>query len=85
MHIWTILFIIFFILSVVGLWKIFEKAGYPGWKILVPFYNFYIWLKIVKKPLWWFIFILIPFINVFMVLLLTGLIYILKKGVLNWR
>lgn len=68
--VWTVLFIIFSLLSLVGLWKIFEKAGQPGWYVLVPFFNFYIWLKIVKKPLWWYIFLLIPFINVFMILLL---------------
>jgi len=53
------------------LWKLFEKAGQKGWIALVPFYNFYIWLKIIKKPLWWYIFILTPFINVFMILLMV--------------
>lgn len=62
---------IFLILSVAGLWKIFEKAGQPGWKAVVPFLNFYIWLKIIKKPLWWYVFILVPFINVFVLLLMV--------------
>ncbi len=65
-----ILSILFILVSIVGLWKIFEKAGEPGWKILVPFYNFYVWLKIIKKPLWWYIFLLIPFINVFTILIM---------------
>ena len=63
--------IIFLILSIAGLWKIFEKAGEAGWMAVVPFLNFYIWLKIIKKPLWWFIFILMPFINVFVILLMV--------------
>ena len=70
MSIYSILFIIFSILSIIGLWKLFEKAGHPGWTVLIPFYNFYVWLKIINKPLWWYIFILIPFINVFMLLLM---------------
>ncbi len=70
MNFFLILSFVFLICSVVGLWKIFIKAGYPGWTILVPFYNFYIWLKIIKKPLWWYIFLLIPFINVFTILLM---------------
>ena len=70
MSIFAILFLLTLISSIIGLFKIFEKAGYTGWYILIPFYNFYIWLKIIKKPLWWYIFILIPFINVFMVLLM---------------
>jgi signal peptidase I len=70
MSIYLILTIVFFILSLAGLWKIFEKAGFPGWTVLVPFYNFYIWLKIINKPLWWYIFILTPFINVFTIMLM---------------
>jgi signal peptidase I len=51
-------------------WPIFEKAGHPGWKTAVPFYNLYIWLIIINKPMWWYIFLIIPFINVFMVMLM---------------
>ena len=71
MSIYAILTILFFILSLVSLWKLFEKAGSPGWVVLIPFYNFYIWLKIINKPLWWYIFILIPFINVFTIMLMV--------------
>ncbi len=48
----------------------FEKAAYPGWIVLIPFYNFYIWLKIIKKPMWWYLFIIIPFIQVFTIMLM---------------
>lgn len=71
MSIYMILTLSFFIASVAGLWKIFEKAGYQGWMAVVPFYNFYIWLKIIKKPLWWYLFILVPYINVFTLLLMV--------------
>lgn len=70
MSFWGILFLLFFVLTIVGLWKLFEKAGRKGWEVLVPFYNFYIWLKLIKKPLWWYIFIIIPFINVFTIMLM---------------
>ncbi len=70
MSLFLIVSLLFLIASLAGLYRIFEKAGYPGWAVLVPFYNFYIWLKIIKKPLWWYIFLLIPFINVFTVLLM---------------
>lgn len=36
-------------------WKIFEKAGKPGWACLVPIYGTIIMLEIVGKP-WWYIF-----------------------------
>lgn len=70
MNLYIITFILFSFATIAGLWGIFTKAGEAGWKILVPFYNFYIWLKIIRKPLWWYIFLLIPFINVFVILLM---------------
>jgi signal peptidase I len=51
-------------------WPVFEKAGIPGWKTAIPFYNLYVWLQIIDKPLWWYIFLIIPFINVFMIMLM---------------
>lgn len=71
MNIYLILTILFFAASVAGLWKIFQKAGYRGYEAVIPFYNFFIWLKVIDKPLWWYAFILIPFINVFTVLLMV--------------
>lgn len=70
MSIYFIIFIIFSILTATGLYLLFEKAGVKGWIILIPFYNLYIWLKIIKKPLWWYIFLIIPFIDVFVILLM---------------
>lgn len=29
------------ILGMAGMWKMFEKAGEPGWAALIPFYNIY--------------------------------------------
>ena len=70
MNLYLIITLLFFILTIVGLWGVFEKGGEKGWKILIPFYNWYVWLKIIKKPLWWYIFLLVPFINVFVLLLM---------------
>lgn len=71
MSIYMLLTLLFVLSSVAGLWRIFEKAGYTGWYALVPFFNFYIWLKVIDKPLWWYIFIIIPYINVFTLLLMV--------------
>ena len=50
---------IFFIFSIVGtlvgLYKLFEKAGVAGWKAFVPVYNFYLCTKITGKGISWFI------------------------------
>ena len=70
MKILFIFFLITLIPITIALWKLFEKAGEKNWAAIVPFYNFYIWLKIIKKPLWWYIFIIMPFINLFMIWLM---------------
>lgn len=43
-----------------SLWKIFTKAGEPGWAAIVPIYNAIIILKIVGRPIWWIALLLIP-------------------------
>ena len=43
---------IFWILTVIASWKIFEKAGEPGWKAIIPIYNLYIMYKIVGMGGW---------------------------------
>lgn len=45
-------FVVFIILLVAG-WRIFEKAGKPGWASIIPFYNVIVLLEIVGKPWWW--------------------------------
>jgi len=51
------------VVIIVGGWKMFEKAGQPGWAIIIPFYNAYIMLKIAGRPGWWLILYLIPLVN----------------------
>jgi uncharacterized protein DUF5684 len=54
--------LIFAIPAIVGLWKIFEKAGKPGWAAIIPIYNLYIYLQVVGRPVWWMLFFLLAFI-----------------------
>ena len=51
------------VLMIVALWKVFSKAGEPGWAAIIPIYNMIVMLKIAGKPLWWIILLLIPFVN----------------------
>lgn len=52
------------VVMIAAMWKVFEKAGEPGWAAIVPIYNLYILLKIAGKPAWWIILMLIPFVNI---------------------
>ncbi len=59
-----LIWIAFLIVVIAGQWKAFEKAGQPGWACIIPFYNFYIMLKIGGKPGWWLLLLFIPFVNI---------------------
>ncbi len=45
-------------------WKIYQKAGQPGWASIIPIYGAYILLKIVGKPGWWLLLYFIPLVNI---------------------
>ena len=49
-------------------YKFFEKAEQPTWIAFIPFYNYYIHLKIVGRPEWWIILLFVPVINFFVAL-----------------
>jgi signal peptidase I len=72
MNIFLLVFILLSLVPFAGLYKIFEKAGYKGWEALVPIKNYLIWLKIIDKPKWWIIFLMIPFINWIALLLMRA-------------
>jgi cellulose synthase/poly-beta-1,6-N-acetylglucosamine synthase-like glycosyltransferase len=55
--------LVFVVIMLVAMWKIFEKAGRPGWKALIPIYNYYIMLEIVGRPGWWLLLLFVPFVN----------------------
>ena len=53
------------LLVVVSTWKVFEKAGEPGWASLIPIYNVYVMLKIGNNPGWYLVLLLVPVVNLF--------------------
>ena len=55
---------------IVSHWKVFEKAGQPGWSFLIPIYNILILLKIANKPWWWIFMLLIPIVNIVFAILI---------------
>lgn len=60
----AIFYIAILVLLIVSMWKIYTKAGKPGWAAIVPFYNILVLLEIVKKPWWWMLLMIIPYIGV---------------------
>jgi hypothetical protein len=66
-----ILYLAILVVIIVGLWKVFTKAGQPGWGALIPIYNIYLWLKIAGKPVWWLVLFLIPLVNIVVAILVA--------------
>ena len=48
------------IITIIGMWKVFEKAGQEGWKSIIPFYNMYVLTEISGQNGWLFLLCLIP-------------------------
>lgn len=62
------------ILMFAGLWKIFEKAGKPGWAAIVPIYGSIVLAEIVRKPIYWAFLMLIPYIGLIWGIWMTNLL-----------
>ena len=73
--IWAfILFLPIIIFEIVAMWKVFTKAGQPGWACIIPIYNTYVMTKIAGKPGIWTLLCLIPVINIIFVIWLYNMI-----------
>ena len=51
--VFAIVYIGILVLIIASQWKIFSKAGQPGWAVLIPFYNLYVYTQVIKRPGWW--------------------------------
>ena len=53
------------ILMIISMWKVFVKAGKPGWASIIPIYNTYIMCEIAEKEWWYILLMFIPIVNIF--------------------
>ncbi len=60
------------VLMIAGLWKMFVKAGQPGWAAIVPIYNLYVLVQIAGRPWWWMILLIIPIVGIIFALILSN-------------
>ncbi|MEU4801837.1 DUF5684 domain-containing protein [Actinosynnema sp. NPDC023587] len=59
------------VLMIAAMWKVFAKAGQPGWAAIIPIYNIYVLLKVAGRPGWWLILFIIPVVNLVMSVILA--------------
>lgn len=67
----TLVYLAILALMIVAMWKVYVKAGQPGWASIIPFYNLYVLLKIAGRPGWWFWLFLIPFVNIVTIIVVS--------------
>lgn len=76
-----IIAVIVSLITLAGMWKMYEKADKPGWACLIPIYNMIVLLDIAGKPAWWFLLFFIPIVNIIvLVLLAVGIAKSFGKG-----
>lgn len=56
----------------VGMWYTFEKAGHPGWAMIIPIYNYVVMCEIAGKPKWWAVLLLLPIVNIIILIILMN-------------
>ncbi len=60
----TLIMLAIVVAIIAGLWKVFVKAGFPGWAAIVPIYNLVVLVQIAKKPIWWVLLMFIPLVSI---------------------
>lgn len=59
------------VLVIAGFWLVFTKAGEAGWKSIIPIWNILVLLRIIGRPWWWIILLIIPFVNLVISLIVS--------------
>ena len=67
---WTLFFFLLQIVHFLGTWKLYKTAGFHSWQALIPIYNAYILMKIIRRPTWWVLLLFIPTINLIMFIII---------------
>jgi hypothetical protein len=71
----AVIYLAILALVIASVWKLFSKAGQPGWAAIVPIYNYIVWLQMIGKPIWWLLLLFIPFAN-----LVVGIIMMIETA-----
>lgn len=65
------LYVAIAVLLIVSMWRVFTKAGKPGWAAIIPIYNMVVLLEITGKPIWWIVLFLLPIVNMVVSIIVT--------------
>jgi hypothetical protein len=68
----VLIYVAIIVLVVAGFWCVFTKAGEAGWKSIIPIWNIVVTLRIIGRPWWWLILLIIPLVG-FVISLIVSL------------
>ncbi|WGD36343.1 DUF5684 domain-containing protein [Lysinibacter sp. HNR] len=63
--------VLILVVMIIAMWKMFTKAGEPGWAAIIPIVNIYYLLKIAGKPWWWLLLLIIPVVSLILQVMLA--------------
>ncbi len=66
-----LVYLVVVILIIASMWKVYAKAGQPGWAAIIPIYNLIVLLQIADKPIWWIILYFVPIANIIIPILVS--------------
>ena len=78
---YAVLLLVIAVLAIVAGWRIFEKAGRPGWATLVPFYRDYVTCQIFWGEGWLFLVPIVLFLLAFIPVI--GFVFAIGSAVFN--
>jgi hypothetical protein len=64
----VVVYLAIIVLEIAAMWRVFTKAGQPGWASLIPIYNAIVLLRIAGRPAWWVILMLVPIVNLIVII-----------------
>ena len=69
------------VVAIVAEWKIFVKAGRPGWAALIPVYSSWVLFEVCGKPGWWALVGLVPYVGwlILMVFYVIAMLELAKR------
>lgn len=74
--------LVFIVVMIAAMWRMFTKAGRPGWAAIIPIYGTLQLIWTAGKPWWWLLLLCIPFLNIiFLIVLFYNLAKAFGKGV----
>jgi hypothetical protein len=60
----TLMWLAIAVIGIIAGWKIFTKAGQPGWAVLIPIYNAIVLMRVIGRPWWWIFGFIVPILNI---------------------